>query len=165
MENLKIPKQSNKENSVSGRRSTSQQNPFKDQIVLGMKKVAQLVFNESEYQVEVEVGTKKSLWIKEFEDSSQPSQIEKKCTAYLKFSDPGLNNYIEQIIDYVQINDDIINPKAFGPDGLQGSQLKKNATYTVFVKFVKGITATREPVFVGKFSCNQPPQKVPIEVN
>ena len=70
MESLKVPKSSNKENSVSGRRSTSAQNPFKDQLVLGMKKVAQFVFNESEYQVEVEVGTKKSLWIKEFEDSS-----------------------------------------------------------------------------------------------
>ena len=50
-----------------------------------MKKVAKFVMNEMDFEVMMEVGTKKQKWIRENEDSNMPAEIDERCMLYVKF--------------------------------------------------------------------------------
>ena len=77
MDKLKIERrhQQDKENrgpigSDHRSNSSSSQNPLKHNLVLGWKKVAQFVLNDSDLEVMMEVGTHMKTWIREHEDSA-----------------------------------------------------------------------------------------------
>ena len=86
-----------------------------------MRKVVEFVRNDAIKYITIEVGTKKSLWIREFsDDTAKPAEIERKCMVYVKFSNKSLNSYMNHLVEYVQFNDDVIEPSSCGPDGIQG---------------------------------------------
>ena len=68
----------------------------------------------------MEVGTKKSLWIRESDDEKKKGKIEKKCMVYVRFQNQILNSYMNNLVEFAQFNDDIIYPNRCGPDGING---------------------------------------------
>ena len=95
-------KNKDKENSVPSRKSSPQKAAIGDRIAFGMRKMVEFVRNDAIKYVTIEVGTRKSLWIREFsDDNKKPAEIERKCMVYVKFANKSLNSYMNHIVDYV----------------------------------------------------------------